>query len=254
MDYKKLQKSILEDLKKLDNDKHFLGAYIFGSAARGEFGKESDIDVKVLVDKSDCTHVSHPFIRGVKLDITFMSYDHIIAVMDKQVAKRERVPMIAESIIIFDKTGKLRELKKKYSKVKAPKYKPADYEGIIFLAYHFTNCIERYLQSDPAAAFAGMHTNLTNLIEMRYRTVGRWQVSSKRLLKDLRSWDKPFSVLIEKFLKEADLNKKFKLWLVVKDYVLKPLGGARPVADLNCDCKSCSIYLKKVGELEQILT
>ena len=156
--------------------------------------------------------------------------------------------------IIFDKTGKLRELKKKYSKVKAPKYKPADYEGIIFLAYHFTNCIERYLQSDPAAAFAGMHTNLTNLIEMRYRTVGRWQVSSKRLLKDLRSWDKPFSVLIEKFLKEADLNKKFKLWLVVKDYVLKPLGGARPVADLNCDCKSCSIYLKKVGELEQILT
>jgi len=253
MDYKKLQNSVIADLKKLAEDKHFLGAYVFGSASRGEFGKGSDIDVKVLVDKSDCTHVSHPFIRGVKLDITFMSYDHMITVLDKQVAKRERVPMIAESIIIFDKTGKLRELKKKYSKVKAPKYKPADYEGIIFLAYHFTNCIERYLQTDPAAALAGMHINLTYLIEMRYRTVGRWQVSSKRLLKDLRLWDKSFAILIEKFVKEGDLNKKFKLWLAVKNYVLKPLGGARPVADLNCNCKSCAVYLKKVGGLGKLL-
>lgn len=246
MNYQKIQNSIITKLKTLSKDKHILGAYIFGSATRGEFGKNSDIDVKVLTDKSNCLHVNHPYIDGVKLDITFMSYKDMVCMLDKQMTKRERIPMIAESIILFDKTGKLKKLKKKYSVIKPPKYKDFDYQSAIFLAQHFTDCVERNLKSDPASALLGMHTNLQYLLEIRYRTLGRWQVGSKRLFKDIKLFDKPLSILLGKYLKENDLNKKFKFWLLMRDHILKPIGGARPIKELNCICADCRNFLKKI--------
>lgn len=247
MDYKALQDSIIEKLKTLSKDTHILGAYIFGSAARGEFGKNSDIDVKFLVDKKVCLHINHPYINGVKSDMTFMSYDDMVLMLDKQVAKKDRIPMIAESLIIFDKTGQLQKLKIKYSAIKPTKYKDFDYQNIVYLAQHFTDCISRNLEDDKITALLSMHINLQYLLEIRYRTLGRWQVGSKRLFKDIKSVDKPLSVLLEKYLKESDLNKKFALWLSMRDHILKPLGGAKPVKELNCECRSCRGFLKRIA-------
>jgi predicted nucleotidyltransferase len=244
MNYRKLQDSIIAKLKTLSEDKHILGAYIFGSIARGEFGKNSDIDVKVLVDKSSCLHINHPYIDGVKSDMTFMSYDDMVLMLDKQVAKKDRIPMIAESIVVFDKTGQLQKLKKKYSAIKPTKYKNFDYQNVIYLAQHFTDCISRNLEDDKITALLSMHINLQYLLEIRYRTLGRWQVGSKRLFKDIKSFDKPLSVLLEKYLKESDLNRKFDLWLSMRDHILKPLGGSKPVKELNCDCRSCKSFLR----------
>lgn len=223
--------------------------YIFGSIARGEFGKNSDIDVKVLVDKSSCLHINHPYINGVKSDMTLMTYDDMVLMLDKQVAKKERIPMIAESIIIFDKTGQLQKLKKKYSAIKPTKYRDFDYQNVIYLAQHFTDCISRNLEDDKITALLSMHINLQYLLEIRYLTLGRWQVGSKRLFKDIRSFDKPLSVLLKKYLKESDLKRKFELWLLIRDHILKPFGGAKPVRELNCSCIKCSAFLKKIVSL-----
>jgi len=58
--------------------------------------------------------------------------------------------------------------------------------------------------------------------------------------------DKPLSVLLEKYLEESDLKKKFGLWLSIRDHVLEPLGGAKPVKELNCNCSSCRKFIKHI--------
>ena len=59
-------------IEALQAQPRYLGAFIFGSLARGEATDASDFDVKVITDAdSTCTNINHPFVGGVKLDITF---------------------------------------------------------------------------------------------------------------------------------------------------------------------------------------
>ena len=74
---KKFQKAliILTKLKRYDR---YVGAFVFGSVARGEATDMSDLDVKVIVRKDNtCHHINHPFLEGIKLDITFLSFQQL---------------------------------------------------------------------------------------------------------------------------------------------------------------------------------
>jgi len=52
----------------------YLGAFIFGSVARGTATAQSDLDARVLIDhENPCSNINHPVIGGVKLDLTFVS-------------------------------------------------------------------------------------------------------------------------------------------------------------------------------------
>lgn len=234
-----------EKVKQLRLKERYLAAFIFGSVARGDAEEESDFDVKVVVDQHNpCKNINHPVINGVKLDITLQSFDQLQEFTEQEIKKGERIPMIAESIIIFDKTGDLTKLKQKAQKAKPRKVTFKDYQLIQFMIYHANSKTERYLESDPRSALLSMGINISVIMKRHYEIQGIWWVSDKRLLNDLKQWDPQLAVLLERFAITDEVRLKFTVWSEIIDHVLKPIGGRQPISENNCDCPVCKQDLK----------
>lgn len=226
-------------IQRLERQGRYPGAFIFGSVARGEATARSDLDVKVLVDADNpCTNINHPVIGDVKLDLTYISLAQLRRDTERDVARAVRVPMLAESVIIFDKTGALEELRA-WAREAAPSHAtPADYQLLRFSVFHAHNKVARALESDAPAALLAMHLGLAELFGTYRRLQGRWEVSSKRLLPELRAVDPPLAGLVEAFVATADLHAKFRLWTDIVAYIARPLGSWAD-AENTCDCVVC---------------
>lgn len=237
----------VENLAKYER---YLGAFIFGSVARGEENEKSDLDVIVMVDgENNCSVVSHPVVNGIKLDISFHSFEQIKQDNEKMLQKNERIPMIAESIIVFDKTGKLEELKKQNGSKKRKKLSEEDLKFIKFMIYHTDNKARRNLDDDPLTALLAMNVEIHEILKFHYKINRRWWLSNKRLLNDLKGWDIDLASLVRNFLLENDVERKYSLWLEILDHVAKPVGEWRQIEDMNCDCETCrEDLLRIVGE------
>lgn len=238
-------------IQRLERDKRYLAAFIFGSLARGEATEQSDVDVKVIVDEeNDCTNVNHPIIDGVKLDITFHSFSQTKAQLEREMKERERVPMLAESIIIFDKTVELGMLQEQARQVRPKPVLPEEHQFMQFMFYHGNNKVERNLETDPITALLVMHVGLDDYLHWHYRLQQHWWVSSKRMLRDLRSWDAPLAGLLEQFVVTSELHEKFTYWSAIIDHILEPFGGRQPISENNCHCEVCERDLSMLSTAE----
>lgn len=239
---------IIIQLQKLQQHEDILGLYVFGSVARGEATINSDVDVKVMV-KDGCiqNNVSHPVIHGKKIDISFFPEQYFIDELDKEVKDSNRKPFIAESLILFDKTGTLNKLRQKALKVKPKKVLKKEIPWIKFMVEHMDDKAKRHLDSDPLSSLLAMNINLNDLLKFHYQINRKWWVSNKRLLSDLRKWDLGLAKMIEKFLQESDVNKKYKLWGKIAEHIMNPIGGRQPIFENNCKCKYCKKYLEYIN-------
>jgi predicted nucleotidyltransferase len=236
-----------QHVQRLAQYERYQAALIFGSLARGEATGESDMDVKVVTDEDNtCANINHPEIGGVKLDLSFSSISQFREGLNREIASRERIPILAESLIVFDKTGELTELCELAKMVQPRKITTDEIQFLQFMFYHGNNKAERNLQSDPVTALLVMHVGLNDFLQFHYRIQGRWWVSSKRLLADLRSWDPALARLVERFVMGCDVQAKFQAWSDIIDYILEPLGGRQPIAQNNCDCAACRVDLARV--------
>ena len=191
----------LQAIAALQFHDRYLGAFVFGSLARLEAGEKSDCDVQVIVDEDNpCHNINHPIIEGVKLDLTFLSLAQLEAMFQKQMEDRERIPFLAESVIVFDKTNQLLPLQERAKQVQPTSTQPEELQFLHFMFFHGNNKVERNLQDDPNTALLVMHVGLNDFLHYHYQINGRWWVSSKRLLADLRSWDPPLAQLLEQFV------------------------------------------------------
>lgn len=226
-------------VQRLAGQERYLGAFIFGSVARGEATERSDLDVKVIVDRDNaCGNINHPVISDVKLDLTFISLAQLRRDTEQERTRAVRVPMLAESIIVFDKTGALAELRE-WARQATPEHAtPADFQLLRFSVYHVHNKVARALESDAPAALLAMHLGLAELLDIDRRLQGRWEVSSKRLLSELRTADPPLAGLVEAFVATAGLHAKFRLWTDIVAHIAQPLGGWAD-AENTCDCAVC---------------
>ncbi|HEX6976850.1 MAG TPA: nucleotidyltransferase domain-containing protein [Patescibacteria group bacterium] len=227
-------------VKNLQKCDRYLGAFIFGSVVRGEQDKNSDLDVIVLVNQdNDCKEINHPIINGIKLDITFRSLKQIKEDNENTAKKGERIPIISESIIVFDKKGDLNKLKNAFKKAKPKKVMKKDFQFIHFMLYHSDNKAKRNLEDDKPSALLAMSINLNDILKFHYQINGKWWVSNKRLLPDLGDWDPKLAKLVEKFVSTSVVSKKYILWSKILDHVAKPIGGRKEISEINCSCKVC---------------
>lgn len=242
MSKSKLREPFLSAYKKIEELQkynRYQAAFIFGSVVRGEQDKNSDLDVMVIVDEdNNCKEINHPIINGIKLDITFRSLAQIKEINDDVVKKGERLPMLAESIIVFDKKGELKKLKQTYSNMRA-KATPEDFQQIHFMLYHSDNKAKRNLESDKATALLALSININNILKYHYHINGKWWLSNKRILADLRQWDPKMARLVERFVETSNVEKKYQIWSKILDYVAKPIGGRKEISEINCNCKTC---------------
>jgi predicted nucleotidyltransferase len=218
----------------------YLAAYIFGSFARGEATEHSDLDVHVMVDADNpCANINHPLIAGVKLDLSFGSLHQLLERTSREMEQRERVPMIAESLIVFDKTGELAHLQMQARQVRPRGIPPGHQQFLQFMFFHGNEKAQRNLEADPITALLVMHVGLNELLKYHYQLQQHWWVSSKRLLADLRAWDPLLAQLLAAFVATSDISAKFAHWSAIIDHILEPLGGRQPLAENNCACAVC---------------
>lgn len=222
----------------------YVGALIFGSVAQGAAGGASDLDARVLVgDDNPCSAINHPRIGGVKIDITFCSLKQLERQLDDEIADGRRAPMIADALILFDKTGRLATLKARADAARPPAYDPADAQLDHFVLYHANDKVERALDADPASALWSMHATVNDVIAIHYRVHGHFKVSSKKLLADLELWDAPLAKLLRRFVGEGDARRKFEVWSAIIDHVSAGIGGRLPIEENVCACPVCAADL-----------
>lgn len=239
--------SNVQKLKYFEKSELYTGAFIFGSVSRNEHNENSDIDVKVITTrKANCGKVSHPKLNNIKFDISFNTIKEFKIGTKKEIEDGNRIPMIAESIIIFDKEGMLEKIKKKALKAKPKSLKKSEYDWSKFMLYHSHDKAQRNLKSDPAAANLAMGININDALKDHYKVNKRWWVSNKRLLKDLHEWDPKLEKILRQFSLENDINKKYKYFVKALDYISTPFGDWRNLEDTNCNCKLCKQDLKNI--------
>ncbi|HZR44561.1 MAG TPA: nucleotidyltransferase domain-containing protein [Ktedonobacteraceae bacterium] len=227
-------------IQRLERDDRYLAAFIFGSVARGEATEDSDLDVHVITNEDNpCTNINHPFIGGVKLDLTFLSLDQLKAKTQPAMEQRERIPMMAEIMIVFDKTNEVAKLQETARQVTPRGILPDEYQFMQFMFYHGNDKAERNLAHDPQTALLVMHVGLNEFLKYHYQLHQKWWVSSKWLLADLRSWDQQLAQLLESFVATSEVHEKFCLWSAIIDHILAPVGGRQPIAENICDCAVC---------------
>lgn len=229
-----------QHIKQLEQYERYIGAFIFGSLARGEATENSDLDAQVIVDEDNpCNNINHPFINGVKLDLSFISLRQLKKTTDDQMEKRERIPFIAESLIVFDKTGELLGLREIARQARPKAITPAEHQFVQYMFYHGNNKVERYLATYPTMALFVMHVGLNDFLQFHYQIHQRWWVSSMRMLADLSTWDQPLVDLIKSFVTACDIKTKYHYWSAIIDHIPEPLGGRQPTTENNCDCARC---------------
>ncbi len=227
-------------VQQLEHYDRYLAAYIFGSVVRGEATEKSDFDVHVIVDEDNtCPNINHPIINGVKLDLSFRSLQQLRERTYQEMERCERMPMIAESLIVFDKTHELELLQEQAMQVKPKEVLPEEHQMLQFMFFHGNDKVQRNLDSDPITALLVMHVGLNDFLQFHYQLQQHWWVSSKRLLADLRQWDPPLAQLLEHFVKTADVHMKFSYWSAMIDHIIQPLGGRQPISENNCNCAIC---------------
>ncbi len=237
-------KQAIENIRGLEKYSRYHGAFIFGSVARGEVTEHSDLDVCIVVNEDNfCKNINHPFINGVKLDITFLSLGQLSR-RTEQESKSGRIPLVAESKVVFDKTGVLNELRDRYVQVKAPRYTAKDHQFQQFMVHHANDKVERNLDEDRDSAMLAMHVGINDLLKIHYRLNGKWWVSNKRILGDLDEWDKELFNLLREFLSLSDVQKKFTAWSKIVEHITKQMGGKKNIGELNCDCENCKEDLR----------
>lgn len=234
-------------IQQLEQHDRYLAAYIFGSVARDEANEQSDLDVHVMVDEDNaCSNINHPIIAGVKLDLSFRSFKQWQERTREEMMQRERVPMIAESLIVFDKTHELAHLQEQARQVMPKGVLPEEHQSLQFMFFHGNNKVQRNLDTDPVTALLVMHVCLNDFLKYHYQIQQRWWVSSKRLLADLQQWDASLAQLLEQFVGTADVYMKFGHWSAIIEHILEPLGGRQPIAQNNCDCAACRHDLEMI--------
>ncbi len=239
----------IETLKKLQDQDRYLAMFLFGSAARDEVTEDSDLDVRVVVDENnDCTNVNNFFLNGIKMDITFHSFKQLDEQMIAQ-TKSNRVPMIAESVVLFDKTGELESLKQKFISHKAPVIDPKDFHFRQFLIRHATNKIERNIDKDPLAAMLAMTIGINDMLKIHYELNQKWWVSNKRILRDLDKWDTIAAELLRTFLSTHEVHEKFCTWQNITNHILKQMGTQTTSPNYFCGCETCKKDFEALNQL-----
>ena len=227
-------------VQQLQTMDRYHGAFLFGSVARGDASAASDLDVRVLVDdENTCAALNHPTIAGVKLDLTFLSLRQLADDTQREIERGLRVPMVAESLVVFDKSGALTRLRESAGTARPRPCSDAEQRTIQYAIFHANDKAERLLTTDPSGALLVMHTSFFELVKTHYRTQNRWQVSDKRVLADLRDWGPALAALVERFVSTTDAWAKFGIWTEIIDYVMAPLGGRKTPSETNCPCDGC---------------
>ncbi|MEM1312387.1 MAG: nucleotidyltransferase domain-containing protein [Patescibacteria group bacterium] len=218
--------NIVDKYSKLKFNEDYTGAFVFGSFANRTFTDYSDLDI-VLIVKDSSKKESYKTINidGVDVDICTETLEDLKFREQGIIQKAERKPWLVDSIILFDKTGKLIELKQNYTSVCSPK--KLSIEDIKILRSNILKINQKVRttgKQDKDSCCFTMTTSIREVVNTYYKANSRFTVQAKKIFLDLDLWDAEYSQQLKQFLNEGFFEKKIKVWDKIIEFTLAKLS------------------------------
>jgi predicted nucleotidyltransferase len=230
---KQNQEIVNEIVDKYKEDKNVLGVAIFGSVAKGESDKHSDVDIYIILKKlGKFSRVN--FVKNtVRVDIILSTLKETNAYLksDRRSLKRITSDMLANGMILFDQKNTLKNIiktaknnlrqKTKYSKgeILMHKYSIDDFWGET----------QRDMENNDYLAY-GVDSQLliNNVLELFLKINGCAMPQPKKMSGLLNKLDARLSALVSNFYRESNLELKEVILAKIVDYIYGVSGGRLP--------------------------
>ncbi|HEY4384059.1 MAG TPA: hypothetical protein VGN34_06235 [Ktedonobacteraceae bacterium] len=230
-------------VQRLERHERYLAAIIFGSVARGDAIEHNYLIVLVIVNENtSCRNSNYPVIEGIKLNLAFLSLDQFHEKIWQEIehGKRLHPLMITESMVVFDKTKTLHNMKERAQPLQPGKLSADKQQHLQHTCLIYNDRVESHLKEDPLSALLIMHEGLVTLLMSHYQVCQKWWVSSHRQFADLGRWDPALAHLVGDFVTAGEADTKFRYWSAILDYILQPLGGRQIIPSAkHCGCRMC---------------
>jgi hypothetical protein len=128
--------------------------------------------------------------------------------------------MFSESIVLFDKLGRLAALKAKLlDQLSGSRVHLLQREQAVHAVTYAKVKVQRLLEVDEPAGLLAMQLSLSDVLKSHYRLSARWWPGTKRLFADVASWDDELYRILNRFL-SATASERQKFWSEIIAHVL----------------------------------
>lgn len=231
---KKQQKSLDKFVEKYRGNPRVIGIILSGSHVHCKPGPHSDMDVHVVLDKSQYRERGNTFIDGQEIEY-FINPVKQIEKYFKEEAKPHDTPstahMFANCKVLYKKGKQLDKLiakakkliKKEHAKLKSVEVELAKYA----LDDLRKDLDDVYYHMDDFSILAISNQILNKCLEVFFRVKRVPQEKPKRLQAQLKKLDAKFEKLFREASIEPNIDKRRAKLKKLIDYVEKLLGGRR---------------------------
>ncbi|AZR73001.1 hypothetical protein BBF96_06085 [Anoxybacter fermentans] len=221
----KFEKVIDQICKELQQRDNLVGIILFGSLAKGNYHKGSDIDLYV-VGEDEKDRVTFFYREGIPVQLLWRSVEDF----KKKILKPTRdIPMGLIGKILYDPTGMIQKYMEKSRKLADQGPKPlTDHEKIMIRATlsQDMEIINGLLDKGKTAeAVILMNDLLLEAISAYYDIKKWWMPKRKHLISDLKNHHPDLGTLAEKIILETNPKEKFKKLYKLRNIVLDLMGG-----------------------------
>lgn len=229
----KFKEALEEFINKYKKDKNVIGIFLTGSFVHSKPDKNSDLDVFILLKKSNFRERGNTWINDVEIEYFINPVKQV-----EQYFKEEgdgaphTAHMFVNSKILYSKGSELSNLINKAKKIMNKKREPineANKENAKYSIDDLEKDLEDvYLKKDNFS-FNQIAINILNESLKTFLKLKRLNIEKpKRLQPYLESKDKEFAKLYAAVLIEKDIDKRYVETINLIRYLEKLLGGKRP--------------------------
>lgn len=207
-------------VKEMEYDKnpHFLGIYFYGSSLTGFSNDKSDIDLHVIFDDSDITHIYRGihFIDGKKIEYFEKCISDLYLSVQNDIKDRNIAwhSILARSLILYDKTGKLSELQKYTLDMYKDGLPKMDMDDIIELIAIINNRMEKLKSAcdDNDGNFYNLyHLTIEKIRRLHHCINGLPLINTSKVYKVYKNDEYRKTYYSGEFVSEEFKNMYFKL-------------------------------------------
>jgi len=220
----KLKTVIEKIVTKLENKSYVDGVLLFGSCARSIKLEHKDIDFYVLINENWYQRRSR-YYNGVLVELFFNPYERYLYYFENE-ESLFTAQMFATGKILFDKTNRMKELKKIAKKTLHRKLK-LDKDTINMIRYSIADAnldIERELKIDKYQALHLMNRTLEMLMRYHFKIKKIPEPKYNYIVKKIKETDPKLYVKIKDFFDEANIESKFAKLNEIEKMILKSIG------------------------------
>jgi predicted nucleotidyltransferase len=216
---------IVESFRDKQKDSRYIGCFVFGSFATGDFHQFSDIDVVIVTaDTANTEPYRIEEVDDVKVDISIETLDQVIEREEEILRKAERHTWLADCLILFDKTGQLGALKQKYDRLSQPQ--ELSLEKLRDLKQYLLKVSQKIQQTSVLnqdnCEFV-LFTSLKTVVDYYYKAHNKFTVQNKKLFSDLEIWSPDFAYLVKNFIQNQTLERRITCWLELESAVIQAI-------------------------------